>query len=571
MISKNKLFFITVILISFLGVIAAFTMFTMQHIEKNSKKNIHSALKTVLYATQDSLHLWLQEQLEKMAFDLSRNNIVALTQKAAEQQKLANSPQKIAIENQLSTLLKQYLTISNYKSFTVISPQRTIIIDSEQGNRGLVSIIEQKRKPYLNKVFAGETLFIPPIISDLPLLNTTGKHTANLISIYLATPIKNAQDEIIAVIAFALDPNENFTRIMNIARVGKSGETYAFDHAARLISQSRFTQQLRDDGQIGRGDMPLLHIKITDPGTNLLNNPQKGLPVDKRPLTFMATNALNNNFVPHYEAYRDYRGVRVFGVWLWDKVLDIGIATEIDESEALLPHVETRKIIYIFMVMMLLLSMLMLMLLIAFTNKEKQIMLAANKRLKKEVAQRTLALEQSNLTLQKLSELDPLTNIPNRRVYEKELTHKLSEAYRTQQPLSLLMVDIDYFKLYNDNYGHDAGDKALFSVAQTILESLPRTTDMVARFGGEEFVVLLPSTDDEGAQKVAERIRGNIELTALEHQFSKVADILTISIGSTTLLAFDKKINATTFFKQADKALYQAKEQGRNCVNAYKT
>jgi diguanylate cyclase (GGDEF)-like protein len=565
-----KLFSISSLIISFMLIIFIFTTLALHHIENNSKKYIHESLQTVLITTQEALHLWLREQLEKMAYDLNEVQIRTLTQQVVLGSSATNNSDVVnqTALDKLTHLLTQRLNVSHYKGFTLISPQRKIIADSNPYKVGEVSYIQTYRKDYLDRVFSGETLFIPTIVTSKPVLGVSGKKVSNLTSVYVATPIKNSQNITIAVVAFALDPDENFSRILKLGRMGKTGETYAFDKSARLITQSRFTDQLIKDGELGRDDDAVMNIKITDPGINLNKYPSKGINKEKRPLTLMAKNAIAKNSVVYIDSYRDYRGVNVFGVWLWDNILDIGITTEIEESEAILPHAETRKAIYAVLFFVVILSLGLIALLIRFTEKEKRIIIKLNKRLEDEVTKRTLELEQSNLALKQLSEIDPLTKIANRRAYDKALEVKIAESNRTKKPLSLLMIDIDFFKLFNDNCGHDAGDEVLFTVAQTIKESLPRNTDMVARYGGEEFTVLLTATDSNGAVSVAERIRLNIELKSITHKYSTIGDILSVSIGCTTLTEQDKNLSPQAFFKQADKALYLAKKQGRNrCVS----
>lgn len=177
----------------------------------------------------------------------------------------------------------------------------------------------------------------------------------------------------------------------------------------------------------------------------------------------------------------------------------------------------------------------------------------------------TADLQISNAKLKELSETDALTDIPNRMAYKERLTKETQSTRRTNSPLSLLIIDIDHFKEYNDGYGHDDGDTAIKKVATSIRDSLPRDTDFVARIGGEEFVVLLPHTASEGAMQVAEMISKNITACNIEHSFSKAENILTVSIGAASLSGRDIKINE--IFKRADTALYKAKDNGRNqCV-----
>ncbi|MBF0264169.1 MAG: diguanylate cyclase [Gammaproteobacteria bacterium] len=183
------------------------------------------------------------------------------------------------------------------------------------------------------------------------------------------------------------------------------------------------------------------------------------------------------------------------------------------------------------------------------------------------VEERTKELTQANIDLKHLSEIDPLTTLYNRRMYESYLIKCVLLAKRNAQPLSMMIIDIDYFKAYNDHYGHDAGDITLKKVAQTIKQSTPRKTDMVARYGGEEFIVLMPSTDEQGAFILAENIRKKIQFVSINHNYSKVAKMVTVSIGISSL--HGDAVNEKDLFKQADIALYTVKETGRNNSKVY--
>jgi diguanylate cyclase (GGDEF)-like protein len=182
------------------------------------------------------------------------------------------------------------------------------------------------------------------------------------------------------------------------------------------------------------------------------------------------------------------------------------------------------------------------------------------------VSNRTEDLERANLQLKQLSETDPLTRIPNRRAYEQRIDNEIKVVKRSGRPLSLLLVDIDYFKVFNDHYGHGAGDMALKQVAEEIAESLPRSTDFAARYGGEEFVVIMPSTDSEGALHVAQRICTHVRSLGITHDYSHGIGVITVSIGVTSLS--ETTLSEDELLKQADSALYAAKKSGRNrCVS----
>lgn len=182
----------------------------------------------------------------------------------------------------------------------------------------------------------------------------------------------------------------------------------------------------------------------------------------------------------------------------------------------------------------------------------------------RELVERTQQLESANERLEQLATLDGLTNIANHRRFKEFLNQEWLRSQREFQPLAVLLMDVDYFKLYNDNYGHQGGDECLKQVAQVLRDSVQRATDLAARYGGEEFVVVLTNTDKEGAFLVAERIRRRLEALHIPHSGSKVSAYVTVSIGLAAMIP-DQQTNEDDLIADADKALYRAKENGRNC------
>lgn len=175
-------------------------------------------------------------------------------------------------------------------------------------------------------------------------------------------------------------------------------------------------------------------------------------------------------------------------------------------------------------------------------------------------------LESNNEELQKLSTLDGLTGIANRRRFDEFFRKEWRRAARDQTRLCLVLADIDYFKPYNDNYGHQQGDQTLISVSQQLSSVFHRPADLLARYGGEEFVMVLPGTSLEGAVQLADTARRSIANRQIPHGFSEVADHITISLGVACCIPGEEQNDLDGLLHAADKALYAAKEQGRNCV-----
>ena len=176
---------------------------------------------------------------------------------------------------------------------------------------------------------------------------------------------------------------------------------------------------------------------------------------------------------------------------------------------------------------------------------------------------RTQNLEQANRDLHHLSRLDSLTGVANRRRFEEALDLEWRRASRTGTPLSLIMIDTDFFKPFNDAYGHQRGDDCLTLVANTLRNGLNRPGDMVARYGGDEFMILIPGTDAAGAAEIAEAMRVRVEGMEITHTGSPDDKVVTISLGVVTSYP-TRGFSTGELIAAADEALYQAKYEGRN-------
>ncbi|BCM26228.1 sensor domain-containing diguanylate cyclase [Methyloradius palustris] len=181
---------------------------------------------------------------------------------------------------------------------------------------------------------------------------------------------------------------------------------------------------------------------------------------------------------------------------------------------------------------------------------------------RKKTEQQLIAMQKE---LEELSFKDSLTGVANRRMFDSIMEVEWANARRNNQPLSLILFDIDYFKQYNDEYGHLQGDACLRQVAKVLSQAATRPRDFFARFGGEEFVLILPETDEDSAKKVAERCRNLIFKAQIPHAKSVVSQLLTLSLGVATIIPTHHD-EPVSFIDLTDKRLYQAKQKGRNCV-----
>ena len=174
-----------------------------------------------------------------------------------------------------------------------------------------------------------------------------------------------------------------------------------------------------------------------------------------------------------------------------------------------------------------------------------------------------IRLKQQNDLLRNLATLDGLTGIPNRRRFDQYLEQEWQRSMRSGTFLSMVMMDIDFFKRYNDHYGHGAGDGCLRRVARALSGAVLRAVDLVARYGGEEFVCLLPDIDAGAAVVIGEKLRKAVADLGIPHEYSQAAAYVTISLGVATMIP-RREETSLALLEQADQNLYRAKEQGRN-------
>ncbi|MDV2991199.1 MAG: Sensor histidine kinase RcsC [Chroococcidiopsis sp. SAG 2025] len=183
--------------------------------------------------------------------------------------------------------------------------------------------------------------------------------------------------------------------------------------------------------------------------------------------------------------------------------------------------------------------------------------------LTRKVMEQAIALQKANQELQNLIYIDSLTQIANRRQFDSCFEREWRRLAREQAPLALILCDVDYFKKYNDCYGHIAGDICLQNIAKALMRAVTRPADLVARYGGEEFGIILPNTSTEGAIRVADRIQAEIEQLQILHSQSEVSAYVTVSLGISSQIP-NQEISTETSIAAADRALYCAKQQGRN-------
>ncbi len=344
--SIKKLGVFLILAVSFIVLVTVLAWFALERIKAKIQADTGDALQIVLQTTHESLDLWVESskyQIRQIANDLTFRTLVE------RQLNVSRNKNALLKSESLPKLRKFFRNRSDQfgqaGQFFNISPDLVNIASMQDGNIGAKNVIANQALDLINRAFQGSAVLVPPIWSDEALSATSGGKPKNTPTLFLAAPVKNIHGKIIAVVAQQIDPSGEFTRLIQLGRIGKSGETYAFGRYGKLLSESRFEDDLRQAGLLARDETSILSVSVRDPGGDLTKGFTAAVPRYQQPLTLMAQEATQGKADLNVTGYRDYRGVPAYGAWLWDDKLGLGLATEIDEAEALGPYYVTRAVI----------------------------------------------------------------------------------------------------------------------------------------------------------------------------------------------------------------------------------
>ena len=302
--------------------------------------------------------------------------------------------------------------------FFIINPDYISIASKRDSNIGSRNLIAVQRPHLIKKVFQGEAVFVPPIFSDVNLRGSyLEERPEKSVTMFFAAPIQNASGEVIAVITQRVNPAEEFSKIMQFSRVGESGESYAFDREGRLLSESRFCAQLKEIGLLKPDQTGILNIEVRDPGGNMVEGYKSKVPRQKQPLTLMASRAIQDlsgrrteiypgnyhKIETNMEGYRDYRGVPVFGAWLWEEHLGVGLVVEIEVKEALSTYHTMRLTVVIILGVTLFLFVGTTLFTLISGESTNRALINARDKLEDRVKERTAELVQKRMELENVN------------------------------------------------------------------------------------------------------------------------------------------------------------------------
>jgi len=389
---------------TFIALVIVLAGFALSRVEEKIRTDVGEALQIVLQTTRESLNLWI----ESNKFDLTRlagdPRIIFLVE---HQLQLPRNKDDL-LKSQTLRDLRIFFEINKDQfgkaSFFIIAPDSINIASMGDKNIGSKNRIASQALDLLNRAFKGETVMVPPIWEDVDLTSSSGNKVGFLPTMFFVAPVKNIQGQIIATVARQVDPSRDFTRLIQLGRIGKTGETYAFGRYGKLLSQSRFDEDLRKAGLITKDQKSILRVSVRNPGGDMTKGFSSSVPRYQQPLTLMAEQAIKGKSGLNVEGYRDYRGVRVYGAWLWDDNLGVGLATEIDQADALDPYLTTRMVILTVLGITVLLALGSLMFAVLIEVRANRALQKSHDELELRVEERTVELKENQARLEQAEE-----------------------------------------------------------------------------------------------------------------------------------------------------------------------
>ena len=364
--SKFNIFIIPIIVaLSFIS------FYLQEQIDANYRNEIGKSLNTVLDATSQALLTWSNKERAATLTWAHTTQLQSITTELAEQYKQQQGVDLVhgSAQKTLRQWLLPVIQGKGYRGYFIIGPGNINLASSRDSNIGDINLLADKAD-FLRRLWSGETVLSAPIKSDVVLKNKLGTPLKEQNSMFVGAPIRNDEGDIISLLTFRIDPAQDYYPILERGRIGDTGESYSLSQAGILLSRSRFNEQLAKINLLKNNQLATSHLRITDPGVNLLTNLKEGTPYKQRPRTKMAEGIFNLGKGHDWYGYRDYRGVKVIGSWHWVNELGYGITSEIDTEEAFSVLTFTKTVITLFTIIV---SLLLIGLTIIFNKGQRDL------------------------------------------------------------------------------------------------------------------------------------------------------------------------------------------------------
>ncbi len=305
-------------------------------IERTMKANLHSGLKSFRNIETEMLLTWFEVQESNAETQANDREIRQLVYQLLDDQSQAELDTSTVLRD-LEKSLSPAISSHEYVGYIIADKTQEILAASYSSLIGRSKVPEFDQ--FLNRAFDGETVVSPPFRSVVPLKDSTGELSSGEPVMFVCAPIRDDSFQVVAVLGFQIRPEREFTRVLQLGRVGDSGETYAFNRDGLMVSNSRFDDEMILLGLLPDepGSQSLLKLQVRDPGGNMTEGFRPDRRRSKLPLTKMSGDAIAGNTNEDLEGYRDYRGVQVVGAWTWLSKYEIGITTEVDVAQAYRP------------------------------------------------------------------------------------------------------------------------------------------------------------------------------------------------------------------------------------------
>lgn len=346
--SNRQIGRVAVLSIVLITLLAVTVFWILGRIQTQLDDRLGSSLQAVLVTTDKALQNWA-EQTEVDAAVLADNDelrtyVEAQLRVPENRRSLLESPALKGIRRVLAPAMRFY----EFPSFAVIAQDEMQIAAQLDAAVGYQDIGDHNHQ-VVARAFQGKTSLGLPFTSELFIDNETHREYAVMTA---GAPIRDEKGKVIAALALRLDPRKDFTRSARLGRLQRTGETYAFDAQGRVLTESRFEDQLWKTGLIPPQSSSILNLEVRDPGGNTAGGYQPAIPRDQQPLTLAARSAIAGIPGMNLSGYRDYRGVTVIGTWLWDNQLGMGLVTEMDTAEAFAPYHRVRQLVVALLALM---------------------------------------------------------------------------------------------------------------------------------------------------------------------------------------------------------------------------